>query len=115
MASFREFLCAGYAYNYSAEWAMEIPKIPECELYISFPMVLLAYALVVSLPYLLLLFRGKSTRRRCTKLLFLKNVLFMALLALSCSKIAMCSISSSRTALSVFQPSSLCGAGVSEA
>uniref|UniRef100_A0A5K3FHQ1 ABC transmembrane type-1 domain-containing protein n=1 Tax=Mesocestoides corti TaxID=53468 RepID=A0A5K3FHQ1_MESCO len=66
--------------NYTTEWNSDIPRLSECEIYITLPTIIFSFLAVVSLPYLILLALKVIYPRRWTVLFMLKHILYFALL-----------------------------------
>uniref|UniRef100_A0A5K3FRC0 ABC transmembrane type-1 domain-containing protein n=1 Tax=Mesocestoides corti TaxID=53468 RepID=A0A5K3FRC0_MESCO len=102
--------CLNYGSNYVAEWNSHIPRLTECEIYITLPTVIFSFLALVSLPYIILLALKNKYPRRLTVLFLIKNFLYVALLAILLWKFENISNSANRYSWNYLYLSSICSA-----
>ncbi|KAM7536769.1 hypothetical protein Aperf_G00000087170 [Anoplocephala perfoliata] len=108
MGTARDVLCLRYNHNVTYEWDSEIPRLTECDLFITTPLILIAYIVLVSLPYLIILGRKVRQRQRLSTLYVLKHIAYLMLLIVLLWKFANITNDTNFYAWNYLYPGTLC-------
>ncbi|KAM7536330.1 hypothetical protein Aperf_G00000087201 [Anoplocephala perfoliata] len=108
MGTARDVLCLRYNHNVTYEWDSEIPRLTECDLFITTPLILIAYIVLVSLPYLIILGRKVRQRQRLSIPYVLKHIAYLMLLIVLLWKFVNITNDTNFYAWNYLYPGSLC-------
>ncbi|KAF8565265.1 hypothetical protein P879_09990 [Paragonimus westermani] len=82
MNPLRKIICGNLSADWSRSWNYEVPHIPTCETAVTFPTLLLAYGVLICIPYALCLgFRSRTHKRSFSGLLISEIIVLVIVIS----------------------------------